>query len=168
MQYILPLREDTVNVETEFYENNDDNKWDGVSTYNKRGIRFRKRERKQRELYYTFRDVFRKAELVGHFVEKVGKDYSEKEHDPKDVIREIRMGYFSFCDNLDLPAKGDLPELQSALGYRAVLRLFQKQRVGLGFKCTHRQLLPRIGVPKPRKPDVLLRSSECAPQNETG
>ena len=24
---------------------------------------------------------------------------------PKDVIRQIRMGYFSFCSNLDLPAK---------------------------------------------------------------
>lgn len=106
MQYILPLREDTVNVETEFYENNDDNKWDGVFTYNKRGIWFRKRRSGNNgNFIYTFRDDFRRAELVGHFVEKVEKDYGEKEHDPKDVIKEIRMGYFSFCSNLDLPAK---------------------------------------------------------------
>ena len=79
MKYILPLQDNTVNVETEFYENTDD--------------------------IYTFRDDSRKAELVGHYVEQVDKNYGEEERAPKDVLKEIRMGYFSFCSNLDLPAK---------------------------------------------------------------
>ena len=45
------------------------------------------------------------AALVGHCVERVKKDYGEEKHTPKDVIRQTRMGYFSFCSNLDLPAK---------------------------------------------------------------
>lgn len=43
MKFILPLREDTVNVEPEFYENTDDHKFDGVFTYNKRAIWYRKK-----------------------------------------------------------------------------------------------------------------------------
>ena len=106
MRYILPLREDTVNVETAFYENTNDNKWDGVFTYKKRAIWFRKRPSGNRGNYiYTFRDDFRKAEMVGNFVERVEKDYGEEELEPKDVLKEIRLGYFSFCSNLDLSAK---------------------------------------------------------------
>lgn len=106
MRYILPLREDTVNVETEFYKNTDDNKWDGVFTYNKRAVWYRKRSSGDKgNFIYTFRDDSRRAELVGHYVEQVEKHYGEEEHEPKDVIKEIRMGYFSFCSNLDLEAK---------------------------------------------------------------
>jgi len=106
MKYILPLREDTVNVETEFYENNDDDKWDDVFTYNKRAIWYRKKASGNKgNFIYTFRDDLRRAELVGHYVEHAEKDYGEEEHKPKDVIKQIRMGYFSYCSNLDLPAK---------------------------------------------------------------
>ena len=38
-------------------------------------------------------------------MEKAEKDYGEEEYQPKDVIKEIRMGYFSYCSNLDFPAK---------------------------------------------------------------
>ena len=106
MKYILPLRSDTVNVEEAFYQNPDDNKWDGVFTYNKRAIWFRKRSSGVRGNHiYTFRDDSRKAELEGHYVESVEKDYGEQERKPTDVLKEIRLGYFSFCSNLDLTAK---------------------------------------------------------------
>lgn len=106
MRYILPLQENTVNVETEFYANTDDNKWDGVFSYNKRAVWYRKvASGNKGNFIYTFRDDSRKAELVGHYVERVDKDYGEEDHQPKDVLKEIRMGYFSFCSNLDLPAK---------------------------------------------------------------
>jgi transposase len=106
MKYILPLQDNTVNVETEFYENTDDNKWDGVFSFNKRAVWFRKKASGNKgNFIYTFRDDSRKAELVGHYVEQVDKNYGEEERAPKDVLKEIRMGYFSFCSNLDLPAK---------------------------------------------------------------
>lgn len=106
MRYILPLREDTVNVEEEFYRNTDDSKWDGVFTYNKRAVWYRKRKSGNKgNFIYTFRDDSRRAELVGHYVEQAEKHYGEEAHQPKDVIKEIRMGYFSFCSNLDLKAK---------------------------------------------------------------
>ncbi|NLC73742.1 MAG: transposase, partial [Clostridiales bacterium] len=70
MRYILPLREDTVNVEEEFYRNTDDSKWDGVFTYNKRAVWYRKRKSGNKgNFIYTFRDDSRRAELVGHYVE---------------------------------------------------------------------------------------------------
>lgn len=106
MRYILPLQDNTVNVETEFYQNTDDNKWDGVFSFNRRAVWYRKKASGNKgNFIYTFRDDSRKAELVGHYVEKADKDYGEEERVPKDVIKEIRMGYFSFCSNLDLPAK---------------------------------------------------------------
>lgn len=106
MKYILPLRSDTVNVDQAFYENTDDSKWDGVFTYNKRAIWYLKRPSgNQGNHIYTFRDDSRKAELEGHYVEGVEKDYGEEERKPTDVLKEVRMGYFSFCSNLDLPAK---------------------------------------------------------------
>ena len=106
MKFILPLQDNTVNVEAAFYENIDDNKWDGVFSYNKRAVWFRKRSSGNKGNYiYTFRDDSRKAELVGHYVERADKDYGEEEHAPMDVLKEIRMGYFSFCSNLDLSAK---------------------------------------------------------------
>lgn len=106
MKFILPLQDNTVNVEAAFYENIDDNKWDGVFSYNKRAVWFRKRPSGNKGNYiYTFRDDSRKAELVGHYVERADKDYGEEEHAPMHVLKEIRMGYFSFCSNLDLSAK---------------------------------------------------------------
>jgi len=106
MKYILPLQENTVNVETEFYENTSDDKWDGVFSYHKRPVWFRKKKSGNKGNYiYTFRDDSRKAALVGHYVETAEKDYGEEENTPKDVIKEIRMGYFSFCSNLDVSAK---------------------------------------------------------------
>ena len=106
MIYILPLQDNTVNVEPEFYENTNDSKWDGVFSYNKRAVWFRKQPSGNKgNFIYTFRDDSRKAELVGNFVEKADKDYGEEEYRPMDVLKEIRMGYFSFCSNLDVPAK---------------------------------------------------------------
>lgn len=106
MKFILPLQDNTVNVEKEFYENTDDSKWDGVFSYNKRAVWYRKRPSGNKGNYiYTFRDDSRKAELVGHYVERVGKGYGEEERVPMDVLKEIRMGYFSFCSNLDIDPK---------------------------------------------------------------
>ena len=106
MRFILPLQENTVNVEEAFYKNTDDSKWDGVFSYNKRAVWYRKRSSGNRGNYiYTFRDDSRRAELIGHFVERADKDYGEDEQVPMDVIGEIRMGYFSFCSNLDIPAR---------------------------------------------------------------
>jgi hypothetical protein len=106
MRFILPLQENTVKVEQEFYENPDDTKWDGVFSFHKRPVWFRKRPSGNRgNFIYTFRDDSRRAELAGHFIEKVEKDYGEEEHTAMDVVKEIRMGYFSFCSNLDLPAQ---------------------------------------------------------------
>jgi transposase len=106
MKFILPLQENTVNVEEAFYKNTDDSKWDGVFSYNKRAVWYRKRPSGNKGNYiYTFRDDSRRAELVGHYVERADKDYGEEKHVPMDVIGEIRMGYFSFCSNLDVSAK---------------------------------------------------------------
>ena len=106
MRYILPLQENTVNVEPEFYANTDDNKWDGVFSYSKRPVWYRKRTSGNKGNYiYTFRDDSRKAALAGSYVERIEKDYGEEDQVPMDVLKEVRMGYFSFCSNLDLPAK---------------------------------------------------------------
>jgi transposase len=106
MKFILPLQENTVNVEEAFYKNTDDSKWDGVFSYNKRAVWYRKRPSGNKGNYiYTFRDDSRHAELVGHYVERADKDYGEEEHVPMDVIGEIRMGYFSFCSNIDVTAR---------------------------------------------------------------
>ena len=40
MKFILPLQDNTVNVEDSFYENNDDNKWDGIFSFNKRPVKW--------------------------------------------------------------------------------------------------------------------------------
>jgi len=62
MKYILPLQDNTVNVETEFYENTDDNKWDGVFSFNKRAVWFRKKASGNKgNFIYTFRDDSHKA-----------------------------------------------------------------------------------------------------------
>ena len=106
MTFILPLQENTVNVEAEFYKNTDDSKWDGVFSYNKRAVWYRKKPSGNKgNFIYTFRDDSRKAELTGYFVERADKNYGEEEYEPMDVLKEIRMGYFSFCSNLDIPAK---------------------------------------------------------------
>lgn len=106
MKYILPLQDNTVNVEDEFYDNTSDEKWDGVFSYHKRAVWFRKKISGNKGNYiYTFRDDSRRAELVGHYVERAEKDYGEETSQPKDVIHEKRLGYFSFCSNLDADPK---------------------------------------------------------------
>lgn len=106
MRYILPLQDNTACVEIGFYEDMDDGKWDGVFTYKKRAIWFRKRPSGNKgNNIYTFRDDSRRAEMAGSFVERAENDYGEEERKPTDVTKEIRMGYFSFCSNLDIPAK---------------------------------------------------------------
>lgn len=103
MKYILPLQDNTVNVEDTFYENSSDGKWDGVFSYHKRAVWYcKKASGNKGNFIYTFRDDSRRAELVGHYAERAEKDCGEEENQPKDVIREIRMGYFSFCSNLDV------------------------------------------------------------------
>lgn len=103
MKFILPLQENTVNVEQSFYEDNDDSKFDGLFTCNKRPIWYRKRASGSKgNMIYTFRDDIRKAEMVEWFVEHAEKDHGEEERKPMDVLKEVRMGYYSFCSNLDL------------------------------------------------------------------
>ena len=106
MKFILPLQSNTVNVEQSFYEDNDDNKFDDVFSYNHRPVWYRKKASGNKgNFIYTFRDDIRKAEMVERYVERAEKDYGEEERKPKDVLKEIRMGYFSFCSNLDVPPK---------------------------------------------------------------
>lgn len=106
MKYILPLRSDTVHVEPEFYADKDDSKFDGVFTYKKRAVWYRKRRSGNKgNFIYTFRDDVRRDEMQAIFIERAEKECGEKEHQPMDVIEEVRMGYFSFCSNLDQPAR---------------------------------------------------------------
>ena len=106
MKFILPLQDNTVNVPDSFYQNNDDSKWDAVFTYNKRPVWYWKHPSGNKGNYiYTFRDDFRKAEMEGHFVEETEKDYGEADRKPTDVLKEIRLGYFSFCSNLNVDPK---------------------------------------------------------------
>lgn len=106
MRYILPLQDNTVNVEREFYANTNDSKWDGVFSYRNRAIWYRKRPvGNQGNYIYVFRDDHRKADMVGRYVESVEKDWGREERIPKDVLQETRLGYFSFCSNLDVEAQ---------------------------------------------------------------
>lgn len=103
MKFILPLQDNTVNVEQSFYEDKDDNKFDGVFSYNHRPVWYRKKLSGSKGNYiYTFRDDIRKAELVERYVANAEKNCGEEERKPKDVLKEIRMGYFSFCSNLNI------------------------------------------------------------------
>ncbi len=103
MRYILPLQDNTVNVEPEFYADTDDNKFDNVFTYKKRLIWYRKRiSGNKGNFIYTYRDDQRRDEQRGDFVERSEKECGEEEHSPMDVLKETRMGYYSFCSNLDV------------------------------------------------------------------
>lgn len=103
IRFILPLQDNTVNVEMSFYEDTNDNKFDDVFSYNHRPVWYRKKPSGSKgNFIYTFRDDIRKAELVERYVEKAEKNYGEEERRPKDVLKEIRMGYFSFCSNMDV------------------------------------------------------------------
>jgi len=105
-RYILPLQENTVNVEEEFYLNTDDNKFDGVFSYKSRSIFFHKKKSGVNGNWiYTFRDNIRRDTLQGRFVEKAEKQYGEEGYKPMDVLKKIRMGYFSFCSNIDTDPK---------------------------------------------------------------
>lgn len=106
IKYILPLQDNTAKVEKSFYENPDDNKFDGVFTYNKRPVWFRKKASGNNGNYiYTYRDDLRRNEMRSHFVESSEKECGEEEHVPMDVLKEIRMGYYSFCSNIDTTPK---------------------------------------------------------------
>lgn len=43
--------------------------------------------------------------MVGRYVESVEKDWGREERIPKDDLQETRLGYFSFCSNLDVEAQ---------------------------------------------------------------
>ncbi len=106
IKYILPLQENTSKVEKSFYEDPDDNKFDGVFNYNKRPVWYRKTSSGNNGNYiYTYRDDLRRNEMRSHFVENSEKECGEDEHVPMDVLKEIRMGYYSFCSNIDTTPK---------------------------------------------------------------
>jgi len=106
IKYILPLQDNTVNVEPEFYENNDDNKFGGVFAYKKRTIWSRKKASGSKGNWiYTFRDDGRQLAMRSTFVEKAEKNWGEEEYEPMDVLKQKRMGYFSFCSNIDTNPK---------------------------------------------------------------
>lgn len=101
-RYIMPLQSNTTLVDNAFYLDNEDSKWDGVFTYKKRAIWCKKTKcGTSGNFIYTFRDDSRKADMVGRFVEKAEKDYGEEEYVPTDVLKDARLGYFSFYSNLD-------------------------------------------------------------------
>ncbi len=126
MKYILPLQDNTANVETEFYDELNDNKFDDNFTYKKRLIWYKKKAiGKQGNFVYTFRDDQRRDTERGHYVETSEKRYEkeeetrkkaaersaksdakcEEETGHKDVLNKVRMGYFSYYSNLDISAK---------------------------------------------------------------
>lgn len=106
MNFILPLQCNTSNVEQAFYENKDDRKFDGVFSYKGRTVWYsKKRHGTQGNWIYTFRDDARQQQMRSRYVEKAEKQYEEEEHAPMDVLNEVRLGYFSFCSNLDTDAK---------------------------------------------------------------
>ena len=106
IRFILPLQDNTRNVEEKFYENLDDHKFDGLFSYKGRAIFYRKkRSGSEGNWIYTFRDNTRRDEMLARFVEKTEKEYGEEEQKPMDVLKQPRLGYFSFCSNIDEPAK---------------------------------------------------------------
>lgn len=105
-RFILPLQDNTKKVEPEFYENTDDNKFDGVFTYKGRSIFYRKvKSGVKGNWIYTFRDSIRRDSMQARFVEQAEKNYGEEGYVPMDVLKQVRMGYFSFCSNIDTEAK---------------------------------------------------------------
>jgi len=129
VRYILPLQENTVNVEEEFYRNTDDNKFDGVFSYKSRSIFFRKRKSGDKGNWiYTFRDNIRRDTLQGRFVEKAEKQYGEEGYEPMDVLKQIRMGYFSFLQQHRYGSQGNLSRVQRTLAHRRMLRLPEEHR----------------------------------------
>lgn len=107
MRFILPLQSNTINVEPEFYEKPDDHKFDGAFAYKRRMVWYRKRSSGSKgNFIYTFRDDLRRTTLQAGFVERAEKDYGEEEYQSMDVLDQgTRMGYFSFCSNIDTSAE---------------------------------------------------------------
>ncbi len=106
MKFILPLQENTTRVDTAFYEDKDDRKFDGLFTYKGRTVwHSKKKEGNLGNWIYTFRDDRRQQQLRSNFVERAEKQCGEKEYVPMDVLNEVRLGYFSFCSNIDTAAK---------------------------------------------------------------
>jgi len=105
-RFILPLQDNTTNVEDSFYEDNDDSKFDGVFSYKGRGIYYKKKKSGVNgNFIYTFRDSIRRDEMQGSFIERAEKDCGEEGFAPMDVLKQKRMGHFSFCSNMDCEAK---------------------------------------------------------------
>ena len=103
MKYILPLQDNTTLVDKSFYENSRDDKWDGIFSYKTRPICYKKcSSGNNGNFIYTFCDEKRKASERGTFVEKAEKDFGEEERKLEEVFKEFRLGYFSFCSNLDV------------------------------------------------------------------
>ncbi|HJJ36821.1 MAG TPA: transposase, partial [Methanocorpusculum sp.] len=106
VKFILPLQDNTTNVEPEFYENNDDGKFDSVFVYKGRTIWARKKASGNKGNWiYTFRDDSRQVAMRTSFVARAEKDWGEEGYGPMDVIAQKRLGYFSFCSNVDTNPK---------------------------------------------------------------
>ena len=106
LKFILPLQENTKNVDDCFYEDLDDHKFGGVFAYKGRTIWFHKKASGEKGNWiYTFRDDERRQQLQTRFVEKAEHDYGEKPQSPMDVLQNPRLGYYSFCSNLDVEPK---------------------------------------------------------------
>ena len=102
--YLIRTQRDRYSIV--YYSNNDNNKFDGVFTYKKRTIWYRKRQSGNKGNWiYTFRDDSRRNEMQASFIEKTERDCGEDEYVPMDVVKQVRFGYFSFCSNIDTKAK---------------------------------------------------------------
>lgn len=105
-RFILPLQDNTRLVEPGFYGDPDERKFDGVFAYKGRGIFFRKtRSGANGNWIYTFLDGMRREAMRARFVEEAEKGCGEEERSPMDVLKQVRMGYFSFCSNIDAKAE---------------------------------------------------------------
>ena len=106
IKYILPLNSNTALVSEDFYASLDPKKFNSVFAYKGRAIWHmrRKLEGDSGNWLYVFMDQERRSEETGRYVTRVQLDYGEEQHDPMDVVKETRRGYFAFVSNLDEPA----------------------------------------------------------------
>jgi len=106
IKFILPLQDNTTLVDSDFYSDPDDHKFDNVFVYKKRAIWYKKEKSGiQGNWIYTYRDDERRSDFQAHFVESTEKDYGEEGYTPMDVLSNPRLGYFSFCSNMDVDPK---------------------------------------------------------------
>ena len=106
IKFIFPLQSNTKLVPASFYENLDNSKFDGVFTFNKRTIFFKKfKVGNDGNFVYTYLDESRRCDDMTHFVEKAENNYDEEQFSPMDVTKQHQQGYFSFISNLDISPK---------------------------------------------------------------